>query len=91
MQNKSAVIITVLSVLAMAFVLASCASVGGVGDTMKQYNKRSDNSSELSVLEATKLCNQSFAIKMGKDRKNEEGEEHFYIKDLNHFKITWRN
>lgn len=73
MQNKSAVIITVLSVLAMVFVLASCASVGGgVGD-MKQYSKRSDNSSELSVLEETKLCNQSFAIKMGKDRIIQKG------------------
>lgn len=62
MLNKSTAI-GVLSVLALTtFVLARA---GSVGDNLKQYSKRSDNNSEMTIEEATKMCNQSFVIKMG--------------------------
>lgn len=62
MLNKSTAI-GVLSVLALTTVVL--ARAGSVGDNLKQYSKRSDNNSEMTIEEATKMCNQSFVIKMG--------------------------
>lgn len=58
-------IIGVLAVTLAAVVLVRAGSVG-VGDNVKQFNKRSDNNSEMTIEEATKTCNQSFVIKMGR-------------------------
>lgn len=60
MTNKPTILL-VLSVAALTFVLVHSASVD-----LKTYSKRADSNAEMSVEEATKLCNASFAIKMGK-------------------------
>lgn len=61
-------IIGVLAVVLAAVVLVRAGSVG-IGDNVKQFNKRTDNNSEMTMEEATRTCNQSFVIKMGRQRE----------------------
>lgn len=62
MLNKTALLV---AILAAGFVLCTYSAST---DNLKQYSKRADNNSGLSIEEATKTCNQSFVIKMGRQR-----------------------
>lgn len=65
MQFRKAAALVSLSLVAMV-VLVHSASVG----ELKNYSKRADNYTGMTPEEATKTCNQSFVIKMGKVTKN---------------------
>lgn len=51
-------------VVALMATMSQAASTGSVGN-LKEVNNRSQNSSEMNIEEATKMCNQSFVIKLG--------------------------
>lgn len=67
MEKKSVAVLFAGLVLALVYTAAvqGATSGAGIGD-LKQFNKRSDNATEMGIEEATKTCNESFAIKMGK-------------------------
>lgn len=65
----SLVILVVVAALMVTMSQAASVNTGSVGN-LKEFTKRSENSSEMTLEEATKTCNQSFEIKMGLFRRS---------------------